>query len=291
MSNVTRGFAILAFLAIGGVLAGTTRFQGRSNAVQPTETARIRSHFDSVVAELRAADVTTLDGGRRVRRARLIATLESYRDRGLFPHNYDVPGQRAPSFVDTRTGVRCAVGHLLETTGRGDIVERVARTNLHVLAMDLSSDTAFTGWLDESGLTLAEAARIQPQYDFDDPRSPSHNLDVPVALAAGGSAGLMLWNVIRNMDGHNRKVALVGMVGGLATMALAIEAGVNERSRESLASAALLTGTLSTVTGTWSLLRGSNRQTPNQRMVVSPTLNFSRPASPASVGLSARWRF
>src|SRR5580765_567638 len=70
---------------------------------------RIQAHFDSVLTELRSPDVRTLTPTQRARRAGLIASLQGYRDRGVFPHNYDFPGRPTPYFVDRKTGTLCAV--------------------------------------------------------------------------------------------------------------------------------------------------------------------------------------
>lgn len=68
---------------------------------------RVQAHFDSVISELTAAhrDLSPMQLHRRLQ---LIAELGKYRDRGQFPHNYDVPDRAVPTFVDPRTGVRCA---------------------------------------------------------------------------------------------------------------------------------------------------------------------------------------
>jgi len=135
-----------------------------SDPARAREVARIRAHFDSVLVELRARDVRALTPTQRQQRGRLIATLGAYRDAGQFPHNYDFPGQAVPYFVDRETGALCAVANLIASTGRGDIVERVTRTNNNVWVPALAGDTAFRAWLDGHGLTLAEAARIQIPY-------------------------------------------------------------------------------------------------------------------------------
>ena len=131
------------------------------------ETARIRAHFDSVLAELGERSVGGLTSEQRARRATVIAMLRAYRDRGAFPRNYDFPGEATPYFVDRETGVLCAVAHLLESTGRRDIVDRVAAANNNVWVGELAEDAELEGWLREHGLTLEEAARIQVPYEQD----------------------------------------------------------------------------------------------------------------------------
>jgi hypothetical protein len=132
-----------------------------SAATAASEVRRIRAHFDSVLAELGQRDLGELSAAQRATRASLLAELRGYRDRGEFPHNYDFPGRLIPYFVDRKTGAMCAVANLLAVSGRRDIVDRVAHANNNVWVDELVGDTAFTHWLDASGLTLREAARIQ----------------------------------------------------------------------------------------------------------------------------------
>src|SRR5581483_9807416 len=122
--------------------------------VNDTAGDHVRRHLDSVLVELRANTPTTLDPVRVARRARLIEELAAYRNRGAFPHNYDYPGQLVPYFRDRVTGALCAVGDLLASTGRTDIVERVVRSDNTVRVVQLGGDTAFRHWLDDNGLTL-----------------------------------------------------------------------------------------------------------------------------------------
>jgi hypothetical protein len=184
------------------------------------EVRRIRTHFDSVLTELGARDVRSLSPEQRARRAEVTKTLSAYRARGVFPHNYDFPGQAIPYFVDRKTRTLCAVAHLLESTGGRDIVDRVAKTNNNVWVAELAGDTAFGRWLDDNGLTLAEAARIQVPYVA--PESPAERVRnvtflavAPVALS--GAAITSVWNAFGNADGHRTGVSWTGMVsGGLA---------------------------------------------------------------------------
>ena len=100
----------------------------RVAAARGAEIARIQRHFDSVLVELRAAPAArALTADRRAAREARIAELRAYRDRGVFPHNHDFGRTPTPYFVDPETGVRCAVAHLLEASGRGDVVRRPGR--------------------------------------------------------------------------------------------------------------------------------------------------------------------
>jgi len=138
--NLTRLFAGSA-VALSSVLAGFHPAPARSSITpEGMEVHRIQAHFDSVLAELSARDVADLTSAQHAARVRLLETLRTYRDRGIFPHNYDFAGRAVPYFVDRKTGTLCAVAHLLASTGRRDIVDRVARTNNNVWVPDLAGD-------------------------------------------------------------------------------------------------------------------------------------------------------
>ena len=179
---------------------------------------RIHAHFDSVLVELRQADVRELSDVQRERRATLIARLERYRNRGLFPHNYDFPGQAVPYFVDPKTGTLCAVAHLMASTGRRDLVNRVAAMKNNVWVRQLESDAPFQSWLRKHGLTIEEAARIQVPYDFVvvEPAS-QRSSTAPVLAASAGAMAAM--NLATNRDGQGRIRNWLGVASGLANVA------------------------------------------------------------------------
>ena len=127
------------------------------------ETGRIRRHLATVEAELRAKDVSALASVQRQARAKNLDVLHAYWVRGVFPVNTDFPGRHVPYFID-RYGTRCAMAYLIEQSGRGDIVHRIATTENNAYVRDLKDDAQLGAWLRENGLTAAEAARIQPTY-------------------------------------------------------------------------------------------------------------------------------
>jgi hypothetical protein len=200
------------------------------------EVTRIRAHFDSVLTELAARDVSSLSASQRSNRARLAMTLANYRERGVFPHNYDFPGQSMPYFVDRKTGTLCAVAHLLASTGRRDIVDRVARRNNNVWVAELAADTALASWLDMHGITLDEAARIQVPYNSMSQTEMTAWYTVafvaPVSLAT--SMVTTLWNASGNADGHRRGVSWTGAISSGLTAAaggLVVAVGRNPDAR------------------------------------------------------------
>ena len=189
-----------------------------------SEVARIRIHFDSVLHELRTADVAHLSATQRAARATRIAHLAAYSARGVFPHNHDFSESWMPYFVDHR-GVLCAVAHLLESSGRRDIVDRVATADNNVWVQDLAGDREFRAWLDHSGLTLAEAARIQVPYiesPAEQNASASNRINSAAAFTAGGlGVAAILWNARDPGHGRTGLRSALGYTAGAMGIAIA----------------------------------------------------------------------
>jgi hypothetical protein len=70
----------------------------------------------------------------------------------------------AMSSVDA-AGTRCAIAHLIEAAGEGALVAEIARTRNNAWVREPADDPRVVAWLDANGLTLEEAARIQPSYE------------------------------------------------------------------------------------------------------------------------------
>jgi hypothetical protein len=221
-----RFIRLLPLAAVLFPLAAATsvaRAPARDSTGEAAEVGRIRAHFDSVLTELAVRDEGGLTSAQRARRAILLDMLRAYRDRGVFPHNYDFPGEAVPYFVDRKTGTLCAVAYLLASTGRRDVVDRVARADDNVRVAQLAGDTAVTRWLDANGLTLAEAARIQvpymaPETSAQRTRNAAFLVVAPVAL--GGSAIASIWNASGNADGHRRAANVLGVASGVVAVSL-----------------------------------------------------------------------
>jgi len=160
-----RRWALLAVL----LYICATIVDSSSSSVEPeSEADRIRAHLTSVLAELRSAPPRDLTPGQQRARAETLRWLEEYRDRGVFPHNHLPTGGRVPVFVDPH-GTPCAVGYLLLRSGEQDLVREVVETDNLVRVPELRDEARVAGWLEDRGLTLAEAARIQPTYGPRDP--------------------------------------------------------------------------------------------------------------------------
>lgn len=247
------------------------------------ERVRIRAHFDSVLVELRAAPVAHLSASQRAARADRIAELQRYRDRGVFPHNHDFADAWTPYFVDHR-GVRCAVAHLLDASGRGELVTRVARADNNVWVPRLEGDRAFAAWLDESGLTLAEAARIQVPYIGTPPEEPAaaraDNRTNTAAAIVAGTVGVTsaLWN-LRAGDGRFRRVrAALGLGAGALGVAVAV-------SRRDAEGGALAVGLTTGAIGIGSAAMGVHAWRSHAKPAPLPT-SSARAAEPVTVAVS-----
>ncbi|HEX7336720.1 MAG TPA: nuclear transport factor 2 family protein, partial [Gemmatimonadales bacterium] len=73
------------------------------------------------------------------------------------------PDRAMPFFRDS-DGVPCAMAYLIDRSGRADLVDRVALTRNNAFIAELADDPDLRAWLDSAGLSVAEAARIQPGY-------------------------------------------------------------------------------------------------------------------------------
>jgi hypothetical protein len=128
------------------------------------ERERIVLHLREAERLARTRELSRLDPLRRLVRALLLGELAHYRKRELFPQNPDFQ-QPTPFFVDAAQ-TRCAVAHLLEMGGEPGLVQHIARERNHARVAELSNESRLRAWLDAAGLTLQEAAAIQPTYRF-----------------------------------------------------------------------------------------------------------------------------
>lgn len=226
-----------------------------------SEVVRLRAHFDSVNGELRQRDLSELSLRQRVARAQLVTWLRDYRNRGAFPMNDRFPGRAVPFFRDAR-GVLCAMAYLVRRSGRRDLVDRIARDHNNAFIKDMSSDRELGRWLDSMGLSLREAARIQPSYGFPGPgaapgsdRSVSASYAFASILVSGG--GLLTVSI--NAVAPSRRSGWLGLLagaGGIAT-GLAHIAGPSGTAQIALTDMAI--GTASVIFGVHALLRtGTN---------------------------------
>lgn len=230
------------------------------NSRGAAETARIRDRLAAVEGDLRAKDVSALSPSARAARWRNLDVLHEYWVRGVFPKNTIVPGARVPIFVD-RYGTRCAMAYLIERSGRGDLVARVAATNNYARIRDLKSDPDLVAWLRANGLTAGEAALIQPSYGGSPPAPPTDATAASVGyktttgVAVGASVVTLALNAARTGVSPTVSGAL-GIASGAMGLAVG-EPNLNKSgSRRTLGWLNTGVGTASVLLGVYRLARG-----------------------------------
>jgi hypothetical protein len=187
-------------------------------AAPDPDVARVQRHLATAEAELRAAEVD-LSLGQHAGRAVAIERLRRYRLAGEFPHNHHLD-VRAPYFIDEH-GTRCAMAHLIEEGGGAALVAAVQQTRNNAYVPELADEPALIAWLDRNGLTVAEAARIQPSYDPCSNQDCSHMVEPGFLFASLGLSVLDGAMVGLNLENDASKTtAAIGMIAGGVTMLL-----------------------------------------------------------------------
>lgn len=268
---------IVSCVAVAGALSAARSRSGGVDASDPREIARLRAHFDSVLVELRSADVSALDAAQRSARATLIGRLEQYAAAGRFPHNHVRPG-RTPVFRDEH-GTLCAMAYLIASTGRTDIVDDVARGANLAFIPELASDARLRAWLDSTGLSVAEAARIQPGYDCCViVPAPQARSDAPREYAVGSAFAAMASGAFIYLNAAPgdasravlRRTGWIGVAAGTAQTVYGALALPAHDSRRGVGAANVAIGAAALGTAIWRL-----RHLP------------AKPAPLASLGLGA----
>ncbi|NOT07216.1 MAG: hypothetical protein HOP28_03330 [Gemmatimonadales bacterium] len=261
-----------------------------------SEVRRLRAHFDSVQTELLESDIGMLRSGQRMSRARLLSWLQEYSDAGVFPINERFSDQPVPIFRDRR-GTLCAMAYLVARSGRLDIVDGIAKTDNLARIPDLADNPKLYKWLDSVGLTLAEAARIQPTYQpppgtvFKED-AVSATFALTSILASGASIGTGVLNLAHPSTGRG----WAGLFVGASAAALGVaHLDGSSAATARVAIADILIGGAALVVGVRSLLRprvpkpGTSRREESPQVQLSPLL-LSRRGSP-SLGLMLQASF
>jgi hypothetical protein len=179
------------------------------------EAGRLRAHFDSVDTELRLPTALPLTPAQRMGRATLIGWLREYREAGSFPRNDRFPDRAMPFFRDSR-GVLCAMAYLIDRSGRGDLVDRVAATRNNAFIPELAGDPELRTWLDSVGLSVAEAARIQPFYGYPPEEPAEQGVSASYALTSILVSGSSLTTLGLNAIAPSRATGWAGVIAGTA---------------------------------------------------------------------------
>lgn len=214
-----RAVVILAVAVGGAALFGASTPSPVSSA-RAAEVMRLERHFDSVDIELRSRDVSALNATQLANRTQLVIWLRDYRNADRFPVN-DRFSEPTPFFRD-KDGVLCAMAYLIDRSGRGDIVDKVAATRNNAYIRQLADDPALISWLDSWGLSVAEAGRIQPSYegggiggaeDDDD-----EVVESDIALGAIGLGGASLATTAVNIVKPSTASGILGVLAGVGSI-------------------------------------------------------------------------
>lgn len=291
---------LTAFIALAAALALYGYTEGATAAVMPpvlaiheteppsaAETERIRAHLERVEAELRARDVSHLSTEQREARSDHLTALREYHEAGVFPHNHYHRGERVPYFVDEH-GTLCAMAYLISRSGHDELVERVRASSNNAYIADLSGDAELLAWLEEAGLTVDEAAMIQPAYDgggccwvpAENPNEVTADYAVASVLASG-AGGLSLGMNLLPLAGGDRPrwPSVMGIAAGIAGVGLGLDRLGDPGAPGRLGAANVGIGALSVAVGTWRLLGPSEG---SARGEGGGTRSLSRPALTAS---------
>lgn len=126
-----------------------------------TEADRITMHLHLVAERLRSHVPQGIPMHALAWRTALLAELDAYAGRGLFPRNEVLP-HRNPVFIDPY-GTACAVGQLMIESGHRDLAEDISRTMNLAYVKDMHRPDVLQ-WAAEHGFTEDELAWIQPGY-------------------------------------------------------------------------------------------------------------------------------
>jgi hypothetical protein len=236
------------------------------------EVARLRAHFDSVDKELRMRDVSQLSAEQRASRTKLMTWLRDYRHAGQFPQNDRFLDRMVPFFRDSR-GTLCAMAYLVDRSGREDIVDHIAKTRNNAYIRELTDDRDLVAWLDASGLSVAEAARIQPQYGEGgcctigpNPVAADPNrVSTSYALVSMGLGGTSLGTLGFNILSPSRASGGLGLAAGVASMVAGIAHLSDGPGNRRVAVANTAIGSVAALTGLrtlFSMRSASVRATP-----------------------------
>ena len=190
------------------------------------EATRIQSHLATVEQELLARDVSHLSAAQQAARLRHVQVLREYREAGVFPRNYDFPNERVPYFVDEH-GTHCAMAYLIARSGGESLVAHVASTRNNARVRELADEPALLAWLDNAGLTVEEAARIQPSYGWYPPPEEEPSRDrvttgyaVASTVAGALNGAAITLNLIGPRADRDTRRGIFGVFAGAVGVAL-----------------------------------------------------------------------
>lgn len=279
MRNRARAVALPIAITLISVLdASSSRLASPLNVHMRDEIRRLQAHFDSVDQELTARSTSHLTRAQRISRTQLIDWLRDYRHAATFPLNDGVSSGAVPIFRDSR-GVLCAMAYLIHRSGRGDLVDDISANRNTAYVAELADDSRLVAWLDSTGLTVAEAARIQPTYSPPDSGVTGAYLMASIALSTWAIAAGSV-----NAFAPSRLSGVIGMIAGTSALIAGVTGLDESRDTRRLAAMNTTIGALSMGVS----LRGLFAQPSRPRSVARSNARLAdialAPAAIASLG-------
>jgi hypothetical protein len=145
---------------------------------QGRDQIRVQQHLQKAEAFMRQNDANRtipLAPPQKIARETHLERLAEYRKRGVFPHNHHALGALPTPIFRDKDGTLCAMGYLIWESGQHEMVEDVVQSRNLGYLHEIATDARLKQWLKNNGLTLEEAARIQPTYGFDNNTGSHHD--------------------------------------------------------------------------------------------------------------------
>ena len=287
--------------------AGYVAATGHKPTVSTNDDARVQAHLAYAERELRQRPTTGLSPRLAQRRAQVLDLLHQYWVAGVFPRNYDYPGERKACFTD-RDGRLCAVGFLVAKTAGLPVAQVINKEHQYDLIADMRTP-ALTEWVETSGLTKAECALIQPTYGSPTNTPTVTEVPVPRSYAVGsavwGGVNVMLGaaNASQfNQPNVGRGAAYAGVISGTGQVvlgALRLRNDVNPdgiyrytppiksyAAERTVSYLNIGAGTATLALSAWNAI--SHRKTDNSRTAVG-VVSFPGPAGGSGLSLTRRF--
>lgn len=122
---------------------------------------RIELHLKRTLRYLQSTDTSHLSPVLIANRKRHLKSLEQYIQTGVFPIN-EHHSSRTPIFRDNYHTL-CAMAYVLWKDREYELVNEVAKKD-NLVYINQITDGPVLEWIQKSGLTQSEAARVQPTY-------------------------------------------------------------------------------------------------------------------------------
>jgi hypothetical protein len=172
------------------------------------------------------------------------------------------------------------MAYLVDRSGRTDIVDQIAKTRNNAFIRELTDDRALVAWLDASGLSVDEAARIQPTYgSYPVFVADQKRVSANYALLSMGLGGSSLGSLGFNLFTPSRTSGGVGLAAGVATIIAGAahldETGGNKR----IAVANTALGSLAAISALHALFvaraghQGATREESKRQLVSNATIS------------------